>query len=332
MSTRGNDTFSFDDSEFNQQPEDAAEAALASLEQSPPTEMDEDEEPAEDPELADVDTRLETADYYRAILRSGFFDEAVVASSPVASIVDREIRTFIRERLSVLVGLRQPKAAEVVLPFDGREVEVLKTLADLDEEGVEALKMLLGKVKALATKSREPRKRPAAPPARPVKVEPARRAVAVKRVVPPAPAPTTRAAPKTEPKPPVQAPAAPPKPPAKAPAKPQGAKKPTPKRPGAVTQIVEQVTKDGEVTKTTLVEGEIIEENGRRYKVARNEAGTLFRQDITGQVSSPSRLPPMSRQQQEMYQQQQAMEQVSHLSEVVATGVAASMINKAQSE
>ncbi len=95
---------SFDDSEFaDPVEEDAVSQVLASVEEEAQP------EPEADPELSDVDLRLETADYYRAILGHEFFN----VSSPAAQVVDREIRTFIRERLEVLLGLRAPRAEAV---------------------------------------------------------------------------------------------------------------------------------------------------------------------------------------------------------------------------
>lgn len=84
----GRSTFSFDDAEFGGSA--AAEETLAELEQTPeaPPSAPPSDLPAEDPALADVDLRLETADYYRAILSHNFFD----TESPASQVVDTEIR------------------------------------------------------------------------------------------------------------------------------------------------------------------------------------------------------------------------------------------------
>ena len=39
-------------------------------------------------------------------------------------------------------------------------------------------------------------------------------------------------------------------------------------------------------------EGEVIEENGKKYKLCRNELGTMFRLDVSGQIVPPNRIPP----------------------------------------
>ena len=84
----------------------------------------------DDDELLDVDLRLNIADHYRAITRNKFFSEDTEA----AQIVNDEVRAFIRERLEVLLGLRQENApaqpqTKVDSPFSNEEVSALKALA-----------------------------------------------------------------------------------------------------------------------------------------------------------------------------------------------------------
>jgi outer membrane biosynthesis protein TonB len=312
-------TFSFDDGEFADGPgaDDAADEALASIEESPAAE---EVESSEDPELMDVDLRLETADYYRAILKHEFFE----TESQAAQIVDREIRTFIRERLEVLLGLRAPRQSEQVieLPFE--------------EDEIQALKLLASKVLKKPTLVNE--------------------APAVKKMAAPAPAPRPEVKPAMKPKPqakkvpaPVSKPktakpVAPKAKPAPAPlAKAQPQEPKAPKSVGAPSQSskakVVDKSFDGGETQTfinlkgeqvTLTEGEIIEESGRRYLVARNGEGTLYRRDITGQVTPPNRLPPMSEQQMSIMSAQFAEQQLAKLDETTGMAIVASLSGRSE--
>lgn len=305
----------FDESEFAEQSEEgdeetAADEALESLEQSP-----EAAEESEEAALADVDLRLEIADYYRAILKHPFFDTTASA----AKHVDREIRTFIRERLEVLLGLRGPRQPNVAAQFDDGEVAVLKALAGFDENDVRALKVLAAKVlkkPALVTESPVVRRMPTPTVKKPVEVS--RPKPTVNKIPAPAPAPSTKPQPKPAPKK-VQAKPQP-KPAEKPQAKPAPKKKPAKKDDGEVQTYIDHAGK-----KVTLVEGEVIEENGRRYLVARNDAGTLYRRDITGQVVAPGRIPPMSVQQMSIISQQQAEAQLAALDETTGIAIVASL-------
>jgi hypothetical protein len=277
--------FSFDDSEFAEGA-NTAEEVVQSLEASPTPAID----PAEDPELADVDLRLETADYYRAILNHDFFD----VQSPAAQIVDREIRSFIRERLEVLLGLRTPRV-EAEAQFEEDEVTALKLLA-----------ATVLKKKPGLTGSESPVKKMATPTPSPKPV--VRPKPQARKIPAPAPAPSTKPKLKPGPKPKAQSPA--PAPAAK-----------TEAREGGVSQTY--ISHEGK--EVTLVEGETIEENGRKYIVAMNEKGTLYRKDITGQVVAPGRLPPMTPQQFSMLSQRQAEEQISRLDDTTGLAIVASL-------
>lgn len=111
-------SFSFDDSEF-----------LDEIEEQGRSESDMSEaEETNDPTLMDVDLRLETADFYRAILKHEFFD----GTSQAANLVEDEIRNFIRGRLEVLLGIRSPQAEADTVPqseFTPEEIQALKALA-----------------------------------------------------------------------------------------------------------------------------------------------------------------------------------------------------------
>jgi hypothetical protein len=291
-------SFSFDENEFGevQERQDAADAALQSLEQP------QDEQFEEDPELSDVDLRLATADYYRAILRHDFFD--INEESPkAAGIVDREIRVFIRERLEVLLGLRDPRVPEVVSQFEPDEVQALKILAS---------KVL--KKPALVADEPVVRKMPAPAPSKP-QTQVSRAKPQARKVPAPAPAPSTK--PKTTPKP---AATAEPKPATIAKSAPVAAK-PTPKQDAEVQTFISAETRQ----QVTLVEGEVIEEKGRKYVVTRNELGTLYKRDITGQVIPPNRLPPMSAQQMSVVSAQMAEAQLGMTDESTQLAIVASL-------
>jgi hypothetical protein len=294
-------SFSFDDKEFAEQPEedtasDAADEALQDLEQSPVVADSE-----EDPELQDVDLRLEIADYYRAILKHQFFD---TSSAPAAKHVDKEIRGFVRERLEVLLGLRDPRVPEVVAQFDEDEVKALKIIAA----------KVNGKPSLVTAPAPMVAKMPAPPTKKPV--IPARPKPQVKKIPAPPPAPSSKpVAKKPESKPAAAKPQ-----PQKAPVQQKAKAPPKPKEDAAVQTYIDVNKKQ-----VTLVEGETIEEKGRKYLVVRNDAGTLFRKDVTGQVIAPGRIPPMSVQQMSIMSQQQAEAQLNALDETTGIAIVASL-------
>lgn len=239
----------------------------------------------EDSELADVDLRLEVADFYRAILGFDMFEG--YEERPGSVIVSRELKAFVKERLEVLLGLRAPKEAspEAIEPqFSEDEAKVLKAVAQ------KFLKKpsLLGEAPApVAAKA----------PVVVAKPVPARPKPVMKALPAPAKLPSTKETPK-----------APAKEVKKAEAKPvvkEAKKKPAPK-PGAIQQ--ELIKPDG--TKTLLTEGELIEEEGRRYRVTMNDQGLLYRKDLGQQIPAGHKAA-VSPQQLAMQMEQHAMGAVS---------------------
>jgi len=95
----------------------------------------EEEEEEEDLEtdlqvLKDASLRLEQGNLYKMLLKHDLF-EGVEADPRAIKNVQRELRAFIRERLEILVGLKQdpklaPKKVEVQLPFSDIEIQLLK--------------------------------------------------------------------------------------------------------------------------------------------------------------------------------------------------------------
>lgn len=309
-------SFTFDESEYSEPADTAADEVLESLEDAV-----QEEQLDTDPELADVDLRLETADYYREILKHEFFDTTSPNVSPAAGVVDREIRVFIRERLEVLLGIRNPRTPESVAgQFEEDEVQALKIVAAklLQKPGL--IQDVRPTVKKMATPAPTPK--PQAPQSRPKPQ--------MKKIAAPAQAPSTK--PKVKPQP-VQ--------PAKQAAKPQAKTNPNAGNksgtkmvsdsdsPTPLTQTFKDVILDASgrerIVETTLVEGEVISEDGQRYQVVRNELGALYRKNITGQAMPTNRIPPMSAQQMSMYSQSQAESVVGAMDERMGLAVIASL-------
>lgn len=76
------------------------------------------------PQITAVQARLNLAAYYQALLDQTLFDSV----DQYSQAVEREIRTFIEDRLSTLVGLSKPKEIEVKQFTDG-EATALKAFA-----------------------------------------------------------------------------------------------------------------------------------------------------------------------------------------------------------
>jgi hypothetical protein len=165
-----------------------------------------------DEHMSEVEKRLEVASYYRVLLNDSLFTDG----SEAARMVEKEVRTFIKQRLEVLLGMKAEKQQVVVeskKEFTDPEVAALKALAA----------KVIGKPALVETTA----------PKTPAKPE-------IKKAAAPAPAPKAPAAPIRRPavaaKPPVARPAA--KPPQAAPV-PQQAQ---PKKPGkAKKDIMGQV-------------------------------------------------------------------------------------------
>lgn len=78
-------------------------------------------------ELSDVELRLEEANRYRALLNQPLF-KGVYDQSSIK--VEKEVRSFIKEKLRELVGLKVQKEKDpIVSTFSKLEIEALKALA-----------------------------------------------------------------------------------------------------------------------------------------------------------------------------------------------------------
>jgi hypothetical protein len=77
--------------------------------------------------MGEAERRFEKAQYYQSLLRQPFFDDLTQTSEEVMD----EIRGFIRERLSILLGItpEAQKSKQVVSDFAPDELKVLKQVA-----------------------------------------------------------------------------------------------------------------------------------------------------------------------------------------------------------
>lgn len=109
-------SFSDDPSQF-ESAEEAAEDVVQRLEQD-------EREAALDDQLTEVEKRLEVASYYRLLLNDHLFG----TMTPAALEVEKEVRSFIRSRLEVLLGIKQETAPAKDV-FTEAEVAALKSVA-----------------------------------------------------------------------------------------------------------------------------------------------------------------------------------------------------------
>src|SRR5581483_10448163 len=86
--------------------------------------------------LNDASLRLEQGNLYKMIMNHSLF-EGMEADARAIKNVEREIKRFARERMEVMLGMRQeaPKHAVVASPFNDLEVDILKKLASKATNG-----------------------------------------------------------------------------------------------------------------------------------------------------------------------------------------------------
>jgi len=156
-------------------------------------------ETADEQAMAEVEFRLELAQYYRLVLSmDSFFSDS---TGPAAAVVDKEIRDFVRTRMSKLVGVESSDTDGMFTPA---EVTALKALAA--PTVFAALKAIAAKVTKKPSLA-EPTPEPVAPTLKKANVpaKPSLRKVSAKSVVPsvqapqpPAPTPAAATAPAVE--------------------------------------------------------------------------------------------------------------------------------------
>ena len=91
--------------------------------------------------MNEAERRFEVAQYYKLLLQDNLFENKTEASERV----EDEIRSFIRERLSVLLGIKQPKSINGEA-FTDEQVSVLRGLADLGSEATDVLAAVMGRL------------------------------------------------------------------------------------------------------------------------------------------------------------------------------------------
>lgn len=99
-------------------------------------EFNDDEEDDYTVVLSDARLRLEQGKLYELIMNSNLFDNMDSDARAIRN-VQREIKRFARERMEVMLGMRQEAAREtsVASPFNSLEVDVLKKIASAASKG-----------------------------------------------------------------------------------------------------------------------------------------------------------------------------------------------------
>jgi hypothetical protein len=247
----------------------------------------EEDSPADelDAQMSEVERRLEKAQYYRVLISQSLFE----VDSDVGAEVEAEVREFVRNRMSVLVGASPERTAAE--SFSTEEIRVLKEVASK-----------LSKNAKLMPEAKEP-----------PRVNP------VKNVAPPAvqsaPAPISRPVTKPAPVParrPGPKPKAPPPPVAKAEPKPPPGK---PRKAKVLDEVI--VMKNGEngpemtYRKVQTDRGTCyLDDQGREYTLAVNGSGQSYMRNETKQsvpaANTKQPVAPVSLAQQNMISQQHA--------------------------
>lgn len=99
-------------------------------------EVDIEEDDSFESVLADANLRIELAGLYRMIMNHNLF-EGLEVDERAIDTVTKQIRRFAKERMEIMLGMRQeaPKEAMVSSPFNDLEVVVLKKLASQFSKG-----------------------------------------------------------------------------------------------------------------------------------------------------------------------------------------------------
>jgi DNA polymerase III gamma/tau subunit len=113
------------------------EQVMAELQEDPNIDIFEEEEEDTSEIMADANLRLEMGRLYQMIMRHDLFGDTD-ADPKAIKIVQREIRKLVREKMEVMLGIRQEQAPQVAIvssPFNDMEVTVLKMLASKMTKG-----------------------------------------------------------------------------------------------------------------------------------------------------------------------------------------------------
>jgi len=117
-------------------PMELDEEALQELQEDPNVDIFEEEEENTAELMADANLRLEQGRLYQMVLQGNIFADTNADARAIRN-VQREIHKFVRERMEVMLGIRQEKEQETVVssPFNDLEVVALKMLADKVTKG-----------------------------------------------------------------------------------------------------------------------------------------------------------------------------------------------------
>ncbi len=117
------------------------EEALSEIQGDPELDLfpdgDLEEEENESVLMNDVNLRLEQGRLYQMVLQGNIFADTNADPRAIRN-VQREIHRFVRERMEIMVGIKQEQAAQqttVSSPFNDLEVTVLKMLASKMSKG-----------------------------------------------------------------------------------------------------------------------------------------------------------------------------------------------------
>lgn len=113
------------------------EEAMATLQEGPNVNIFDEEEEDLVGLMSDANLRLEQGRLYQMILENDIFADTNANPKAIRS-VQREIRKFVRERLEVMLGIKQEQTIQQTIvssPFNDLEVTVLKMLASKMSKG-----------------------------------------------------------------------------------------------------------------------------------------------------------------------------------------------------
>lgn len=118
------------------QPMELDEEVLQELQEDRNVDIFEEEEENTAELMADANLRLEQGRLYQMVLQGNIFADTNADARAIKN-VQREIHKFVRERMEVMLGIRQEKVQETVVssPFNDLEVVALKMLADKVTKG-----------------------------------------------------------------------------------------------------------------------------------------------------------------------------------------------------
>jgi len=113
------------------------EQAGAALQESPEMDLFEEEEEDFSDIMLDANLRLEQGRLYQMILQTDLFGQTDADPRAIRN-VQREIRKVVRERMEIMLGIRQEQQTQETIvssPFNDLEVTVLKMLASKMSKG-----------------------------------------------------------------------------------------------------------------------------------------------------------------------------------------------------